>query len=123
MLFYCLAGVLIALPEHYWATPRLGRVILRGVGLFFVGMAVLQAWPGRGFWQGQARPSASAGTLTGMVQQMAQTRQPHLLASAVSGFAGFDAAHGWAVNLFTVAALALIGAAFLVARRPWTPWL
>ena len=121
VLFYCLAGVLIALPEHYWATPRLGRVILRGVGLFFVGMAVLQAWPGRGFWQGQARPSASAGTLTGMVQQMAQTRQPHLLASAVSGFAGFDAAHGWAVNLFTVAALALIGAAFLVARRPWTP--
>ncbi len=61
VLFYCLAGVLIALPERYWATPRLGRVILRVMGLFFVGMAVLQAWPGRGFWQGQARHAATAG--------------------------------------------------------------
>jgi cytochrome oxidase Cu insertion factor (SCO1/SenC/PrrC family) len=121
VLFYCLAGALIALPEGWWATPRLGRALLRVVGLFFVGMAVLQAWPGRGFWQGQARPSASTGTLTGMVQQMAQTPQPHTLASAVSAFAGFDAAHGWAVNLFMVVALALIGAGFLVARRPWTP--
>ncbi len=81
VLFYCLAGVLIALPERYWATPRLGRIILRGLGLFFVAMAVLQAWPGRGFWQGQPRHAATPGTLTAMVQQMAHTPQPHLLSS------------------------------------------
>ena len=119
VLFYCLAGALIALPERYWATPRLGRIILRVMGLFFVGMAVLQAWPGRGFWQGQTRHAAAPGTLTAMVQQMAQTPQPHLLSSWVAGFAGFDAAHGWAVNLFAVIALAAIGATFLIARpRP-----
>ena len=42
-------------------------MILAVIGLFFVGMAVLQAWPGRGFWQGQPNPHAAAGTLTGMV--------------------------------------------------------
>ena len=116
VLFYCLAGVLVALPERYWATPRLGRVILRALGLFFVGMAVLQAWPGRGFWQGQARHSVTPGTLTAMVQQMAQTPQPHLLSSWVASFGAFDAAHGWAVNLFAVFALAAIGATFVTGR-------
>jgi len=112
VLFYCFASILIALPERDWATPRLGRAVLGVMGLFFIGMALLQAWPGRGFWQGQVRPGASPGTLTGMVQQMAQTPQPGYLASWVSSFAAFDAAHGWAVNLFIVIALALIGSAF-----------
>ena len=116
VLFYCFAGALVALPEKAWAGPRLGKVVLRTMGLFFVGMALLQAWPGRGFWQGQARPAATAGTLTAMVQQMAQTPQPSLLSSWVAAFGRFDAAHGWAVNLFVVVALAAIGAAFLSAR-------
>ena len=116
VLFYCLAGALVALPEKAWAGPRLGKVVLRTMGLFFVGMALLQAWPGRGFWQGQARPTATAGTLTGMVQQMAQTPQPSVLSSWVAAFGRFDAAHGWAVNLFVVIALSAIGAAFLSAR-------
>jgi cytochrome oxidase Cu insertion factor (SCO1/SenC/PrrC family) len=116
VLFYCFAGALVALPEEVWAGPRLGKIILRTMGLFFVGMALLQAWPGRGFWQGQVRPAATAGTLTAMVQQMAQTPQPSLLSSWVAAFGRFDAAHGWAVNLFVVVALAAIGAAFLSAR-------
>ncbi len=78
VLLYCFAGLLIALPDRAWATPRLGRVVLSVMGLFFVGMAVLQAWPGRGFWQGQLHQSSSPGTLTGMVQQMSQTPQPRL---------------------------------------------
>ena len=80
-------------------------------------MATLQAWPGRGFWQGQPKPHAAAGTLTAMVQGMAKTPQPGFFSSAVSSFASFDAAHGWAVNMFVVVALALIGAAFLTGRR------
>ena len=116
VLLYCFAGVLVALPEAAWAGPRLGRVVLRIMGAFFVGMALLQAWPGRGFWQGQPRPNAVPGQLTGMVQQMAQTPQPRLLSSWVAAFGRFDAAHGWAVNLFVVLALAGIGATFLSAQ-------
>ena len=73
-------------------------------------MAVLQAWPGRGFWQGHG------GTLTGMVRSMAQTPQPGFLSSWVSSFGNFVAAHGWAVNLFAVVALATIGALLLSGR-------
>jgi cytochrome oxidase Cu insertion factor (SCO1/SenC/PrrC family) len=117
VLFYCLAGGLVALPERVWAGPRLGKLVLRSMGLFFVGMALLQAWPGRGFWQGQARPGATPGSLTSMVQQMSQTSQPGLVSSCVAAFGRFDAAHGWAVNLFCVVALAAIGTAFLTGRR------
>jgi cytochrome oxidase Cu insertion factor (SCO1/SenC/PrrC family) len=116
VLFYVVAGVLVALPVEVWSTPRTGRIILRATGAFFVGMAVLQAWPGRGFWQGQRLKAGPAGTLTAMLQQMGQTPQPHPLASMVNTFAGFDSAHGWAVNLFVVVVLAGIGASFIVAR-------
>jgi cytochrome oxidase Cu insertion factor (SCO1/SenC/PrrC family) len=119
VLFYCAAGVLIALPETSWATPTLGRWILRVIGLFWLGMALLQAWPGRGFWQGQLNRHASPGSLTSMVQQMATTPQPHLLSSWVAAFASFDAAHGWGVNLFVVVALAGVGLLFVTGRpRP-----
>ncbi len=48
---------------------------------------------------------------------MATTPQPHLLASWVTAFGTFDAAHGWGVNLFSVVALAAIGALFLGSQR------
>jgi cytochrome oxidase Cu insertion factor (SCO1/SenC/PrrC family) len=86
------------------------------MGLFFIGMAVLQAWPGRGFWQGHIAHSATPGTLTGMVHQMAQTPQPGFLSSWLSSFASFDAAHGWGVNLFLVVSLAAIGLLFVSGR-------
>lgn len=116
VLIYGFAGALVALPETAWYGRRLGRAVLRVMGLFFMGMALLQAWPGRGFWQGQARPGATPGTLTAMVQQMAQTPQPSPFSSWVAAFGRFDAAHGWAVNLFVVVALAVLGALFVSAR-------
>ena len=75
VLFYVAAGALIALPERRWESPRLGRGILAVTGVFFVGMAVLQAWPGRGFWQGNIH-GGDPGTLTGMVQQMSRRHSP-----------------------------------------------
>jgi cytochrome oxidase Cu insertion factor (SCO1/SenC/PrrC family) len=116
VLLYCVAGVLIALPDQAWASRRLGRVIMAATGLFLVGMAVLQAWPGRGFWQGRVGRDATAGTLTSMVHEMSQTPQPRLLSSLVAAFGRFDAAHGWAVNLVAVIALAGIGVTFLTGR-------
>jgi cytochrome oxidase Cu insertion factor (SCO1/SenC/PrrC family) len=116
VVFYCIAGILIALPDTWWRSGRLGRWILAATGVFFFGMAVLQAWPGRGFWQGQKTPDQTAGNLTAMAQQMARTRQPHLISSLVTDFASFDAGHGWAVNLVVVVWLAAVGAAFLSGR-------
>ncbi len=116
VLLYCAAGALIALPEAVWHTPRLGRRILGTVGGFWVGMAFLQAWPGRGFWQGQTGGRGTPGALVAMVQDMASTPQPHALATWVGAFARFATAHGWAVNLFVVVALAAIGALLITAR-------
>jgi cytochrome oxidase Cu insertion factor (SCO1/SenC/PrrC family) len=111
--FYCAAGAAIALPERCWRTPRLGRTALRVLGVFFAAMAVLQSWPGRGFWQGTLH--GRGGTLVGMVRSMAATPQPSLLAGWVRGFASFAAAHGFAVNLLAVVALAALGAGLIAA--------
>ena len=107
---YVVAGALIALPERVWQTRLTGRLILAGTGVFFAGMALLQAWPGRGFWQGKV--AGQPGTLTGMVQSMAGTPQPHPLEASVSSFGDFTQAHGFGVNLFAVLALAGLGALF-----------
>jgi cytochrome oxidase Cu insertion factor (SCO1/SenC/PrrC family) len=110
VLIYAVAGALIALPEKAWHSRRLGRLLTAGIGVFLLGMAVLQAWPGRGFWQGQS------GTLAGMTGTMALTSQPGFLAAWVNAFTTFDEAHGFAVNLFVVAALAVTGTVFLSGR-------
>ncbi len=129
---YIVAGVLLALPERAWTgqspaggttprgiiirTPRdpadgrasvsagqrLGRLLLAGMGAFWLGMAVLQAWPGRGYWQGGAD-----GTLTSMIDDMAGLTQPAPQARMINGVASFASAHGFWVNLVAVAALAL----------------
>jgi cytochrome oxidase Cu insertion factor (SCO1/SenC/PrrC family) len=117
VLLYVVAGALIALPEGGWRSPRLGRLLLGGIGLFFIGMAVLQAWPGRGYWQGTI--SGQPGTLAGMVSTMSATPQPHILSSLLSSFGSFAAGHGFAVNLVVVIALAGMGVIFLTGK----PWL
>ncbi len=116
-LAYALAGVLVALPEEWWAGRRLPRALLRALGSFLVGMALLQAWPERGFWEGHLPHSALPGSLASMSHRMALTPQPSVLSGWVSAFAGFDEAHGFAVNFFVVTCLALTGAALVVGRR------
>jgi cytochrome oxidase Cu insertion factor (SCO1/SenC/PrrC family) len=115
VLIYCVAGGLIAAPERIWARSSSGKVILRGVGAFLVSMAVLQAWPGRGFWQGHLRGHL-AGPLVGMIESMASTPQPAFLATWVAAFGSFDAAHGFAVNLVAVIVLATTGLSFCSGR-------
>jgi cytochrome oxidase Cu insertion factor (SCO1/SenC/PrrC family) len=116
-VLYIVAGLLLALPERSWATPRFGRRILFGAGIYFIGMAVLQAWPGRGFWQGHLAGHA-LGPLAQMAGQMATTSQPAAISSAIAAFGHFDAAHGFLVNLIVVIALAGSGAALVSGRRP-----
>jgi cytochrome oxidase Cu insertion factor (SCO1/SenC/PrrC family) len=121
VLIYMVAGALIALPEDAWRSPRLGRLLLGGIGLFFIGMAVLQAWPGRGFWQGNGH--GQPGTLASMVQQMSGTSQPHFLSALLANFGSFAASNGFAVNLVVVIVLAAMGAIFLTVFIPGRPRL
>ena len=113
VLFYVVAGVLVALPDRSWETPRLGKGLLRAMGLFFVGMGILQAWPGRGFWSGLGHASGTPGTLTSMVRQMSQVSQPSVFSSSVRSFGAFQAGHGWLVNFLVVVLLVGVGACFL----------
>jgi cytochrome oxidase Cu insertion factor (SCO1/SenC/PrrC family) len=115
VLIYVVAGALIALPEDAWRSPRLGRLLLGGIGLFFLGMAVLQAWPGRGYWKGTI--NGQPGTLSGMVQSMSTTSQPHFLSALLADFGSFAARNGFAVNLVVVIVLAAMGAVFLAGNR------
>jgi cytochrome oxidase Cu insertion factor (SCO1/SenC/PrrC family) len=111
---YCVAGVMVALPDRAWRSKATSRWLVTGLGVFFAGMAVLQAWPGRGFWPGLApgRP----GALTAMVASMASTSQPAPLAHLVGDFAGFTGGHGALVNAVAVVVVAGIGAGLLAAR-------
>ncbi|HUC22424.1 MAG TPA: SCO family protein [Streptosporangiaceae bacterium] len=112
VLFYCAAGLLIALPAARWRSPLLARQVVGLLGVFFLGMAVLQAWPGRGFWQG--RLHGQPGSLASMALSMSGTSQPHVLSAMVNWFASADEAHGLIINLIAVIVLTLVGAAFLI---------
>ena len=122
-LLYAVAGALIALPDRSWRGEHLGRRLLAGAGVFLAAMAVLQAWPGRGFWQGTL--GRQPGSLTGMLRDMSQTLQPGFLASLVRGFGSFTAGHGFLVNLIVVIALAVTGAGLITGAlvRAWRPVL
>ena len=102
----------MALPGRSWRSPRLARLLAGGLGVFLAGMAVLQAWPGRGFWQGTVH--GQPGSLTSMVQDMAGTSQPARPGRAWSSdFGSLVAAHGFAVNLVAVVVLAWLGVALI----------
>jgi cytochrome oxidase Cu insertion factor (SCO1/SenC/PrrC family) len=119
VFLYVAAGALLALPVRAWAGPRLGRLLLAAIGAFWIAMAVLQAWPGRGFWQGGAD-----GTLTGLMSDMAGLVQPHPQQTMISAMVSLVSGHGFAVNLAAVVALAAAGAALLAGvtvlrDHPW----
>jgi len=108
VFLYVVAGALLALPARAWTGPRAGRLLLVSTGAFWAGMAVLQAWPGRGFW-----PGGADGTLTGLISDMAGLVQPHPQQAMINGMVTFTTDHGFAVNLAAVIALAATGAALL----------
>ncbi|MBO0830423.1 MAG: hypothetical protein J2P29_00490 [Actinobacteria bacterium] len=115
-LFYCVAGGLLMLPVRYWRDTRLGRRILQGIGALLAVSAVVQAWPHDGFWQGtQVGPgsSRSPGPLAAFIGDMAASRQPTPVHDLVVWFGTLVAAHGFAVNMVVVVALAVAAVGLL----------
>jgi cytochrome oxidase Cu insertion factor (SCO1/SenC/PrrC family) len=106
-LLYVVAGIFVALPFAAWRGRLPGRVLFGATGLFLLGMALMQAWPGNGFWRGGSR-----GPLASMAAAMAQIPQPHVFARLVAHFGTFTAGNAFAVNLVVVVALAAAGLAF-----------
>ena len=94
-------------PSRRGAPAALGRRLLRWMGAFFLAMGVLQAWPGRGTWAGQATPQrhARSADRDGAADGPGPPARTLLVVGARS-FASFDAEHGWGVNLVVVIALA-----------------
>jgi cytochrome oxidase Cu insertion factor (SCO1/SenC/PrrC family) len=93
---------------------RLGKIASRAIGVLLLAFGILQAWPGRGYWQGNLG-HGGLGSLASMAQQMSQTPQPSVVGSIVSWFAGAVSDHGFAANLVAVVLLIVLGAAFLSA--------
>jgi cytochrome oxidase Cu insertion factor (SCO1/SenC/PrrC family) len=110
---YVVAGALIAAPPGLWRPAP--RLLLGGAGLFYAGMALLQAWPGRGFWQGGKDNPVAA-----MAGSMSQLTQPHVMSRLIVGFGGLAQGHGFALNLVVVLALAVIGVALSAAAMAGT---
>ncbi len=114
-IFYCVAGALVALPERAWDGGVPGRWLLAGLGSLFGVLAVVQAWPGRGSWQGAAHGGPSS--LAVMAGHMASTPQPAVLARIVGRFSVLAASHGFAINAVAVTALAGISVGLASQRR------
>jgi cytochrome oxidase Cu insertion factor (SCO1/SenC/PrrC family) len=108
VVLYIIAGSLLALPARAWAGQRLGRLLLGCSGAFWLGLAVLQAWPGRGYWSGTEN-----GTLASMIGDMAGLTQPAWQSRMINWAAHFAANHAFLVNLIAVLALAAAGSALL----------
>jgi hypothetical protein len=113
-LFYCAAGLLLALPPTWWRDRRLGRGMLQASGAVMVAFAVLQAWPGRGSWQGKLH--GQPGSLAAGIDAMAAARQPAVLHSFVSDAGSVAAGHGFAINLAAVIVLGATGCCLLTGR-------
>ncbi len=117
VLIYVVAGALIALPERAFSSRLLSRGWIRLAGVYLLGMALLQALPGRGFWVGAATARHSTGQLASMASQMTTTPQPGVFSRLVADFGQFDAHNAFAVNLFVVVVLAAVGVVFLSGFR------
>jgi cytochrome oxidase Cu insertion factor (SCO1/SenC/PrrC family) len=119
-LLYAAAGALVALPDRAWRRRWPGRALLGVTGAFFLIMAVVQAWPSNGFWDGTV--AGKPGPLASMIQDMAATPQPRAFAVLVTAFGNLAQSDAAAVNLVAVLVLAAGGAALCATAARPAPW-
>lgn len=108
VLFYAVAGIALALPWRILEDPRIGRIAQRGIGVLLGLFAVLQAYPGRGYWQGKA--------LTSMASAMSTTHQPAFVTSLLQSWHSLLLHDAAVANLFIVLGLGLPALSFITGR-------
>lgn len=110
LVYVAAAMVLLLLPSWRWDRLRagFGRWTLRVVGVLFVVLAVLQAIPWEGFWQGKA--------LSSVFLSSAENAQPDVLARPIVWVSHLAASDPALVNGVVVGALAAVGVWLLSGR-------
>ena len=102
VLFYAIAGVAIGLRPGRLRSPLFALWASRVTALMFGYFALLQAWPGRGFWNGDG----GRGAFPAMAQSMGSVSQPAFASSIQHWFATFTTNTSWLYNGVVVVVLA-----------------
>ena len=113
--YYVVAGLAIGVPVSWLERRNVASVTARLTGVFLLLFALLQAWPGRGFWQG--RVGGQPASLSAMATTMSGASEPGILQSMVRWFATFTLSYSWLVNLIVVVGLGFVGVVFLLKRH------
>lgn len=114
-IYYVLAGVAIGVPVAWLERRNVASVAARATGVFLLFFALLQAWPGRGFWHGQSH--GQTGQLSAMASTMSEANQPGILVSVQHWFSTVTLSASWLVNAIVVLGLGFTGFVFLLKRR------
>jgi len=110
-VFYALAGFLLAVPEGALRDRVVLTRIARAFGLLLAVLAVVQAWPGRGFWAGGT--AAKPGAISAMADSMATLKQPAAMEQLQHQLSSFALHGSWVINLVVVVGLGLVAAGLL----------
>ncbi|PSR20258.1 MAG: hypothetical protein C7B45_15720 [Sulfobacillus acidophilus] len=116
VLFYVLAAVLLLLSPTLWQSHVVSRMIRWGfVGLWTLS-ALLQAWPGSGWW--------TANSLSVYELSMAQMAQPSVIAAPLYWWSSAIHAHPLFWNGLLVVTFLFLAALWLFRPRlPLTWWV
>lgn len=119
-IYYVAAGVLLALPPQTLTKPVVLRRLAQSFGALLGVLALVQAWPGQGFWSGGT--SAHPGQIPSMASAMGAVKQPPLLASLQSHLASFASHGSWLINGVVVLGLALCAVGMLTGSTRAIGW-
>lgn len=96
-LLYVFTAGLLLLPEQAWGTQRVRLALRWGLAVYWLIMAVVQAIPDTGFWQGEQMMNQFANTAT--------LPQPRWLSAPVQQFSILSSQHPLVWNSIFVAVM------------------
>ncbi len=116
VLVYVFAALLLLLPEQRWQQAAFFEALVRGLGLFWLAMALYQLLPQQGFW--------TAKGLQAIFHASASSLQPAFLAGPIVAIEHAVVQQPVIWNAALVAAMALISLYFLLdMRQRWGLWV